>query len=228
MPARRSALVAAAERGHLEAVAAALDEGLPVDARSVFQSTLLHAAAGRGQWEVVELLLERGADVSAIDFGRMRRTALHLACHGGHIRTVEILRSRGADVHAQGRGWSKLVQGVRCGSFIDHTEPCSESPDALAKNETVRLALNETPWSPDIHARFPRQFRDAVRAVLLCARRAPPEGSGGGGSEEGSSARGRARVSDLPHELILLVAERMAYPISAWVDRAAYRDASGD
>ena len=76
----------AVERGDVETLRAALDAGLPVDARTVFQSTLLHIASRCGHWAAVELLLSRGADVRAIDYGGMRRTALHWACQKGHIR----------------------------------------------------------------------------------------------------------------------------------------------
>lgn len=37
-------------------------------------------------------------------------------------RTVELLRDHGADTQAHGKGWFHLVQGVRCGELIDHTE----------------------------------------------------------------------------------------------------------
>lgn len=40
-----------------------------VDARSTFQSTLLHAAAKHGHLQLAAALLRLGADVAALDFG---------------------------------------------------------------------------------------------------------------------------------------------------------------
>ena len=62
---------AAAEAGDTAAVLALLDsEGYAcVDARSTYQSTLLHCAARHGHVELAAALLARGADVNALDFG---------------------------------------------------------------------------------------------------------------------------------------------------------------
>jgi len=40
-----------------------------IDAPSVFQSKLIHIATKTGQTEVVQLLLDLGADVGALDYG---------------------------------------------------------------------------------------------------------------------------------------------------------------
>jgi len=42
-----------------------------VNAPSVFQSKLIHIATKTGQSEIVQLLLDLGADVSALDYGTM-------------------------------------------------------------------------------------------------------------------------------------------------------------
>lgn len=64
-------LVDAAERGDARAVALMLDLGWPVDTRRLVidddGATALHAASWAGATEVVELLLDRGADVTARD-----------------------------------------------------------------------------------------------------------------------------------------------------------------
>jgi cytohesin len=61
--------------------------------------TPLHHAADRGDDEMVELLLDRGARIDATD--RSDETPLHLAVFSGHRRTAGLLLSRGANVNAR-------------------------------------------------------------------------------------------------------------------------------
>jgi ankyrin repeat protein len=58
----------------------------------------LHWAAKNGQSTAVDLLLKRGAKVSAREGGD---TPLHLACKGGHERVVKLLLAYKADMRAK-------------------------------------------------------------------------------------------------------------------------------
>jgi ankyrin repeat protein len=69
-----------------------------VNAPGAHQIPLLSHAVAAGQREIVELLLERGAD---IDGGRVSHTALHAAAFFGHAGLAELLISRGADLQAR-------------------------------------------------------------------------------------------------------------------------------
>lgn len=141
------------------------------DARSVFQSALIHYAARNGRYAVVDKLLDAGADIQLLDFGGLRRTALHLACQGGHVRTVETLVRRGADTSCHGENWATLIGGVRCGSLIDTRSPTELTPSQLCSNQLVRLALERTRWAPGNHKDWPLHFRMVVRTLLMVAYR---------------------------------------------------------
>ena len=66
--------------------------------------TALHGLAGQDEPELAELLIDRGADVSAKN--DMGMTPLHCASYGN---IVEVLVRRGADVNARARnGWTPL------------------------------------------------------------------------------------------------------------------------
>ncbi|KAF7495368.1 Poly [ADP-ribose] polymerase tankyrase-1 [Sarcoptes scabiei] len=62
------------------------------------QSTPLHFAAGYNRLDVVEYLLEHGADVRAKDKGGL--VPLHNACSYGHYEVAELLLKKGANVNA--------------------------------------------------------------------------------------------------------------------------------
>ena len=74
------------------------------------QETPLHRAAFKGHWNVVNYLLERGADVNANNGD----TPLHWAVYGGHADIVSVLLSNGANVNAQSPGgWTPLRHAAR-------------------------------------------------------------------------------------------------------------------
>lgn len=100
----RTALQAAAERGHIRIVSKLLDLGADVNAppSPTAGKTALSAAAGNGFAEIVELLLQYGAEVNAPSARYGGCTALQAACLYGNIGTVNLLISAGADIHALG------------------------------------------------------------------------------------------------------------------------------
>ena len=63
------------------------------------QRTLLQAAAGKGELEVVKLLLENGAAVNGLRQGDL--TALHYAAGNGHKAIVDFLLAHGAKPNAE-------------------------------------------------------------------------------------------------------------------------------
>ena len=88
----------AAEGGDLPA----LEELLKQDPKSLNLKTWggdtpLHLAAGHGHAEAVKLLMDRGADVSAVN--QDRQTPLHLAAQFGFKPVVELLLSKNAELN---------------------------------------------------------------------------------------------------------------------------------
>jgi len=102
-------LYSAAGRGDTAEVSRLLASGLHADTLSSNGWTPLHYAAKEGHLSVVELLLDRGADVNA----RTRSsylpkgtgdTPLHWAACEGHLAIVRYLLSNGADPDARNEG----------------------------------------------------------------------------------------------------------------------------
>ena len=68
----------------------------------------LHVVAWLGRTEMVEMLLEKGADIEARD--ERYNTPLHLAALQGRMEMVQLLLEKGADHTAgDGRGETALV-----------------------------------------------------------------------------------------------------------------------
>ena len=107
--------VAAGQGNHIEFVRDLLDRG--VDVNSEWSGTPLMSAAYYGNLDILKLLLERGANVKAVDRGEGGRgeTALHYATRGesSRIQIVETLLGSGAPVNAQDRdGRTPLMNGL--------------------------------------------------------------------------------------------------------------------
>ena len=59
----------------------------------------VHLAAMNGHFDIICLLIEKGADVTAED--EEKRTPVHLAAENGHLEVVRLLIEKGADVTAE-------------------------------------------------------------------------------------------------------------------------------
>jgi ankyrin repeat protein len=79
-----------------------LDSGAAVNDRVINEDnrTALHEAAAVGSTDMVQLLLDRGADINAITSDE-NQTPLHWAEKVGQQRTAQLLLERGADITAQ-------------------------------------------------------------------------------------------------------------------------------
>jgi ankyrin repeat protein len=94
-------LVNAAERGDANAVTALLDQGVNVNAITEYGGGALHAAAQYGRAAIVEILLNRGADINLLTLEN-GWTALHFAAQKGYVSIVKLLLAHKSDVKIAG------------------------------------------------------------------------------------------------------------------------------
>ncbi|XP_071786421.1 uncharacterized protein [Asterias amurensis] len=92
-----------------------------VDCRDEGGQTALMCAAQAGKLELVQELLDRGADIKAVDEDKW--TALIFAAKDGHLDIVKGLLAKGAEIdHTDVNGWSALMWA----SYKGHAEVAEE------------------------------------------------------------------------------------------------------
>lgn len=90
-------LVDAVDRGDIVTVRSYLENGGTPNPKNFFESNPLFVAADRGQEEIVELLLKKGAKVNVYS---MESTPLHQAVAAKNLNIVKMLVEHGAEVNA--------------------------------------------------------------------------------------------------------------------------------
>ena len=102
MVSKQEEMIDAADQGRIEDVKSLLnDESVDINEKDRSPgSTALHWASYKGHRDVVELLLENGADIEARRSNWLNCTPLIIGYHYGHKSIVELLLDRGADIHA--------------------------------------------------------------------------------------------------------------------------------
>ncbi|XP_064939202.1 uncharacterized protein LOC135650192 isoform X4 [Musa acuminata AAA Group] len=94
--------VAAARYDDLEDLVSILSVGISPNSRDSQGRTALHMAAANGHLEIVEYLIQNGADASMKQdlnaLNSEKNSPLHWACLNGHIEVVKLLIQGGASV----------------------------------------------------------------------------------------------------------------------------------
>jgi hypothetical protein len=136
----------AANGGNLGMVRLLLERGAPTEpieasahpmaAMAVNFDPPLHAAARRGDVEIVRLPLEHGAypDIQCCSSG----TALGIAAAGGHLEVAQLLLEYGADPRLAGHSGTPLAR-------IIHEPKCKKASESL---ETCCLGTNKRLQGP--------------------------------------------------------------------------------
>jgi ankyrin repeat protein len=96
---------AAGGNGDVQTVQAYLDRGTDVNLKDQAGATPLHYAAAAGRLQIVQLLLERGANPNVRTI-TTEQTPLHMAAMAGHAKVVQLLlnhKARATLSDAQGK-----------------------------------------------------------------------------------------------------------------------------
>jgi ankyrin repeat protein len=131
----------AVQRNDVRGVQRQIEAGADVNALEANGDAPLVMAAYLGHTEIVRLLLEAGADVTAVD-PEMKGTALHAAAYAGRTEAARLLISHGIDINRQGprNGYTALHDAIWQG----HVETARAIIDAGADLQLTTHA-GETP-----------------------------------------------------------------------------------
>ncbi len=170
----------AVKSGNLAAVKSILDANpAAVRARDQNQYTPLIWAARKGQLAVLKLLLERGADINAVN--KWNNTALHWAAYNGLVPIVEYLCQKGAklDIRENEKGHTPLHDAAWRGhlgvvkALLKHGAPVG-----------IRNNRGERPLEVAL------RYRHLEVANLLRQHMQAGGGESGGGGSRGGSVGG--------------------------------------
>jgi ankyrin repeat protein len=152
------ALQLAAQEEHVDVVRTLMEAKAPLGFSGWENEPPLHATAARGQWLVLEALLEAGLDPDQEDGGG--QTALMKAAAGGHDKAVaSLLRLGAASDLADREGWTALMHAaahpssgsvtvirdlVRAGAAVNRRAgPDGQTPLMIAAEKGNALATDE-------------------------------------------------------------------------------------
>lgn len=91
-----------AEKGNVDLIKKCLEKGADPNARNSARGTALTLAAAAGHAQVVQLLIDNGAQVNQIDpEDEKDATALHKAAEKGRREVVQVLLANGANVNVK-------------------------------------------------------------------------------------------------------------------------------
>ncbi|WP_234648435.1 ankyrin repeat domain-containing protein [Dyadobacter sp. CY356] len=108
-----TALMNAINKNDISLVERLIQNGADIDELDEKKDSPLVIAAYKGYNQIVKILLEKGADVSAVDPG-MKATALHAAAYAGRTEAAKLLVDFHIDVNKQGpyNGYTALHDAI--------------------------------------------------------------------------------------------------------------------
>lgn len=147
------ALMAAIDADDSAAVAEALANGAPRNAADSTGSTPLTRAATQGNMQIVQALVEAGADVNQPDRATYQATALMVATTNNSVDIAQYLIANGADVDAvdafgdSALNWAAYYGWVGYVRVLLEVGANAHQPSQHSEN-TMGVALKE--WQPEV------------------------------------------------------------------------------
>ena len=143
----------ACRRGNLDKVKKFIEKGYDVNGTNqrlaLYGRTPLMYAAGEGRFDVVELLMDYGAEVNKKHY--YEPTALHFASERGHFKVVEALLSKGAEIDVEDKNrCTPLMLAAERGHIDILLYLINHGADVNKKARHKRIALHYASESGDL------------------------------------------------------------------------------
>ena len=174
----------AIKAGDLVSARTMIAEGADFDEVDFVSGSPLHIASVKGEFDIVELLLEAGADVNSEEFGKSD-TPLHWASLGGFTRIIERLTLAGADIDALNEYQNTPLHIAVESSHADAAQKLIElGADTSARNQKGNSAM---------HLAGTTQLFDIVELLIEKGAQLPPPENIGPLLASASPTRGEER-----------------------------------
>ena len=129
------------ETNDLDSLKTYLDKLCPIEGYLDFicsNETPLAEACFNGYYDIVELLLEKGANVNFPD--ALDNTPLHKACEGFHLEIVKLLLDHRAEKYCEEKECKKkkFKQNINCDTIEDFANECDDPEKRAAIIELLK------------------------------------------------------------------------------------------
>ncbi|MDX8433422.1 ankyrin repeat domain-containing protein [Mesorhizobium abyssinicae] len=150
LPAQANNLNDLVKKGDVAAVASALDKGAAIN--EIDGVTALYIACEKGNVELAQLLIKRGADVSLPV--SWQRTPLYAANKGGYADIVKLLLDNGADPNQVAKAQTPLHVAAEngCLQCVIHLVDAGAAVNALTSNGSPPIHLAKLSGHDDVVA----------------------------------------------------------------------------
>jgi ankyrin repeat protein len=148
----------------------------------------LHGAASRGDVNTLNLMLQLGHDVNAVDEQGDR--ALEIACRKGNARIVHVLLGHGADVHAVTSAGTTVLHEAALGGSAQVVE-------LLIGKGAVVDATDKDTGATALHYASSFGRTEAVRALLRHGAKADAKDRRGADALQAAIANGQEETATL-------------------------------
>ncbi|KAL8649382.1 MAG: hypothetical protein Q9226_005596 [Calogaya cf. arnoldii] len=165
---QRAGLLSAIQQGDDLLLEIAIAEGANVNAKGADGKAPLHLAAMQGNPDIVQLLIDHGADINIAtslrgdDMERKyngQRTPLHWACDRGHESCVRLLIKHGAEVNANNYSNRTPLLDALTGSHVSISK-------FLLENGASVKAHDDDGWTPLHQAATSSNAVDVINLLL--------------------------------------------------------------
>jgi ankyrin repeat protein len=155
----------AIKAGDLVSARSLVAEGADIDELDFSTGTPLHIASVKGEFDIVEMLLDAGADINSEEYSKSE-TPLHWAALGGTARIIERLVIAGAEIDARnGFQNTPLLIAVDFGHAEAARQLIELGADITARDQEDRTVM---------HLAGTRQLFGIVELLIAMGAQLPP------------------------------------------------------